>query len=301
MCGIAGIAFKEKDDVGKYLANMLNGLQHRGTDSAGFAIYGGLNLTENEYMLTVEALRNKDKIYGAINSEIKFQEELSDEILRYIIFSSSYDYVRKIVDSLNKIDGVNVLGCGKYEMIKGTGTVNEVNSKFNVSDKKGTHGLGHVRFSTESCVDSYHAHPFQSYIYPDVCVIHNGQITNCLKLRSVLEKKGHVFSTDNDTEVIVHYIADKLSEGYGLYESLEQSVKDMDGPFTYMISTPNEIGIVKDKLALRPGIVYENGKIFAAASEKVALETLMDGGNVDVLTAGECRVFKVKNGKRKNN
>lgn len=296
MCGIGGIAFRKKCDIGGRLVDMMRELQHRGTDSAGFALYGGLMLGENDYLITVEALENKNPVYGAINSEIRHQEELSGEISTYTVFASSYDHVRKIVDSLNGIKGVNVLGGGKYEMIKDTGTVDDVDGKFNISRKLGTHGLGHVRFSTESCVDRYHAHPFQSYIYPDITVVHNGQITNCMKLRSILERKGHRFSTDNDTEVIVHYIADKLLENYNLEDALLESVKEMDGPFTYMISTPTEIGIVKDKLALRPGIVYEGKYVFAAASEKVALEVVINGdsdGEIDVLTAGEMRVFKV--------
>ncbi|MFH1125500.1 MAG: glutamine amidotransferase [Candidatus Altiarchaeota archaeon] len=294
MCGIAGVALKEKNGVGKKLVEMLKQLQHRGTDSAGFAIYGGLSLGENEYAITVEALKNRNMIYGAIDSEIKSQEELSNEILRYTIFSSSHEHVMRIAEKLNKIDGIKVLGAGKYEMIKDIGTVDEVEKRFRINEKRGTHGLGHVRFSTESNVDRYHAHPFQSYLYPDTTVVHNGQITNVLKLRRKLEGKGHRFNTDNDTEVIVHYIADKLLEGYKLEEALKESVREMDGPFTYIIATPDEVGIVKDKLALRPATVYESKNVFAAASEKVALETITPSEEIGVLIAGEVRTFKVR-------
>jgi glutamine phosphoribosylpyrophosphate amidotransferase len=115
-----------------------------------------------------------------------------------------------------------------------------------------------------------------------------------LKLRRKLESKGHTFSTTNDTEVIVHYIADKLLEGYKLEDALKQSVKEMDGPFTYIIATPNEVGIVKDKLALRPGTIYESKDVFAAASEKVALEAITSSEEIGVLGAGEVRTFKVR-------
>jgi glutamate synthase domain-containing protein 1 len=294
MCGIAGVAFKKKDAVGRKLAEMLKQLQHRGTDSAGFAIYGGMDLGENEYAITVEALRNRGQIYGAIDSEIKSQEELSGEVLRYRIFSSSFRHVMDIAERLNGIDGIKVLGAGKYEMIKDMGTVNEIERRFNIGEKQGTHGLGHVRFSTESVVDRYHAHPFQSYLYPDTTVVHNGQITNVFKLKRRLEGKGHRFSTTNDTEVIVHYIADKLLSGYSLKDALEESVKEMDGPFTYVIATPNEIGVAKDKLALRPGTVYESRDTFAVASEKVALEAITSSEDIDVLTSGEVRTFKVR-------
>jgi len=294
MCGITGVAFKKRNGVGEKLVEMLRQLQHRGTDSAGFAIYGGLDLGENEYTVTVEATRNRNRIYGAIDSEIKSQEELSSEVLRYTIFSSSYKHVMDIAEKLNRIEGINVLGAGKYEMIKDVGKVDEIDGRFNIKAKTGTHGLGHVRFSTESNVDRYHAHPFQSYLYPDTTVVHNGQITNVSKLRRKLESKGHRFSTTNDTEVIVHYIADKLLQGHRLKDALEQSVKEMDGPFTYIIATPDEIGIAKDKLTLRPATVYESKTVFAAASEKVALEAITSNEDIDVLTAGEVRTFKVR-------
>ena len=56
MCGIAGVVFKDKKlhPVGDSLTKMLDALQHRGPDSAGFAIYGGLGLEENEYLLNIE-------------------------------------------------------------------------------------------------------------------------------------------------------------------------------------------------------------------------------------------------------
>jgi len=293
MCGIIGAALRKPNGIGEVLVEMADALQHRGTDSAGFAIYGGVHLDENEYLITVEALKNTDEVYRAITAEIKGQEELSREVRRYKVFASSYSHVKKIVDNLNKIDGVSVLGGGKFEMIKDIGLVRDMDAKFRIGRKRGSHGLAHTRFSTESLVDRYHAHPFQSFVYPDITVVHNGQITNCIKLRTKLEAKGHTFSTDNDTEVIVHYIADKLKDGYSLKEALKDSVKDMDGPFTYIIATPKEIGIVKDKLALRPGIIYHTKDMFAAASEKVALETISQDGPFEVLSEGEYQVFKV--------
>jgi methylamine---glutamate N-methyltransferase subunit A len=294
MCGIAGAAYNKPNGIGAVLVNMADALQHRGTDSAGFAIYGGVRLGANEYMITVEALKHNEETYRAITAEIKKQEELSPEIKRYTIFTSSYQHVAEIVENLNRIPGVSVLGGGKFEMIKDMGLVKDIDMRFGLRAKQGTHGIAHTRFSTESCVDRYHAHPFQSYLYPDITVVHNGQITNCLLMRRRLEAKGHRFSTDNDTEVIVHYVADKLKDGYGLDEALEESVKDMDGPFTYIIATPDGIGIVKDKLALRPGIIYETKNMFAAASEKVALESISPEGPFEVLSEGEYRVFKVK-------
>ena len=195
---------------------------------------------------------------------------------------------------VDEIEGVTVLNGGhSFEMIKDVGLVKDIAARYNTEEKIGTHAIGHVRFSTESIVDRYHAHPFQSYIIPDITVVHNGQITNYWKIRDSLERKGHIFETDNDTECIVHYIADKLSQDYSLEESLEQSVKDMDGPFSYMIGTPQGVGIAKDKLGLRPGVMAENDEIFAIASEEVALREVIDTSNIEQISPGETRAYTI--------
>jgi len=195
------------------------------------------------------------------------------------------------VDKINDVIVLN--GAHSFEMIKDVGLVNEIAARYNTEDKMGTHAIGHTRFSTESIVDRYHAHPFQSYIVPDITVVHNGQITNYWKIREPLERKGHIFETNNDTECIVHYIADKLAQNYSLEEALEQSVKDMDGPFSYIVGTPNGVGIAKDQLGLRPGVMAENDEVFAIASEEVALREVMETSNIEQISPGETQAYTI--------
>ena len=108
-----------------------------------------------------------------------------------------------------------------------------------------------------------------------------------------MERKGHIFETFNDTECLVHYIADKLDSGYSLEEALEQSVEDMDGPFSYIIATPKGIGIAKDKLGLRPGVMAETDDIFAIASEEVSLREVVDTHNIEQISPGEVMVYEI--------
>lgn len=316
MCGIAGIVYKDKKthNIGDDMTNMLNALQHRGPDSAGLALYGDLGLEKNEYILNIQVKDEKGLLHivqDAINIKTPI---LNDEIIPSI--DDSFIYKCKIslddfhdlkslimnVDSVgqedneskNKNGKVIVLnGSHSFEMIKDVGSVLEIANRYDTRDIYGTHAIGHTRFSTESNVDRYHAHPFQTYIVKDITVVHNGQITNYWKIRDPLERKGHVFETNNDTECLVHYIADKLNTGYSLEEALEQSVKDMDGPFSYMIGTPNGIGIAKDQLGLRPGVMAENDDIFAVASEEVALREVMDTHDVEQISPGEVRVYEI--------
>lgn len=305
MCGIAGVVFKDKKlhPVGKFMTRMLDALQHRGPDSAGFALYGGLGLREHEYLLNIEVKEKPgllDKVKTTVNTAFPIEsEEIIPSVENYIIYRckvnlESFSQLKPLIMDVDKIDDVIVLnGAHSFEMIKDVGLVKDIAARYNTEDKMGTHAIGHTRFSTESIVDRYHAHPFQSYIIPDITVVHNGQITNYWKIRDPLERKGHIFETDNDTECIVHYIADKLAQKYSLEEALEQSVKDMDGPFSYIVGTPNGVGIAKDQLGLRPGVMAENDEVFAIASEEVALREVMDTSDIEQISPGETRAYTI--------
>ena len=292
MCGIAGIIYKDKKThhVGKSLTSMLESLQHRGPDSAGFAIYGGLNLPDNNYQLNIE-IKNKTEVLDQVKTTLTetssiFSEELikSDEkynVYRCEISLNNYSMLKPLIRNIDD----------SFEMIKDIGKVKDIAKRYDVTKRMGTHGIGHTRFATESGIDRYHAHPYQSYIRPDITVVHNGQITNYWKIRDPLERKGHIFESLNDTECIVHYIADKLYQGYKLEEALEEAVKDLDGPFSILVGTPNGIGIAKDKLGLRPGVMAENEDIFAIASEEMSLQDVLDTDHVEQIAPGETRSY----------
>jgi len=305
LCGIAGVVFKDKNlhPVGRFMTRMLDALQHRGPDSAGFALYGGLGLREHEYLLNIEVKEKPgllEEVKTRVNTAFPIEsEEIIPSVENYLIYRckvvlDSFSQLKPLIMDVDKIEDVIVLnGAHSFEMIKDVGLVNEIAARYNTENKMGTHAIGHTRFSTESIVDRYHAHPFQSYIIPDITVVHNGQITNYWKIRDPLERKGHIFETNNDTECIVHYIADKLAQNYSLEEALEQSVKDMDGPFSYIVGTPNGVGIAKDQLGLRPGVMAENDEVFAIASEEVALREVMDTSDIEQISPGETRAYTI--------
>jgi glutamate synthase domain-containing protein 1 len=303
MCGIAAVLFKDKSRVGEVLIDMMRRFQHRGTDSSGVAIYGGLELSPDEFLMKIEVIdedvvnRKKTREYvervimercdldafGIVNTGSNFT------VYDAKVSKMDFQRLRTLVKELNSIERVTVLSAGKFELVKDIGPVEDLEKNYNISTKVGTHAIGHTRYSTESAVDRYRAHPFQSFVIPDITVVHNGQITNYWKIRALLEEKGHIFTTDNDTECIVHYIADKLKEGYSLQEALEESVRDLDGPFAYVIATQNEIGVAKDKLGLRPALVGTDTDMSAIASEEVSLEIF--DLSIEYLYPGEVVTF----------
>lgn len=293
MCGIAGVHSNKKIKIGKVITEMLRSLQHRGEDSAGIALYGGVELDKNSFLVEIEVGDHEDKeeIEKILGKKIKKEIEARKPIYVSKV-NGELKEIREDVQKINSLDSSKVLSAGKIYMMKDTGSVQHLSSLYKSEEKTGTHAIGHTRFSTESTVDRYHAHPFQSFVRSDTTVVHNGQITNYWNLRERLEKKGHRFETDNDTECIVHYVADKLEDGYEFRRALKMSVKDMDGPFSYIISIPEGIGIAKDPLGLRPAMVGKSNGVSAIASEEMALrKALGEEAEIEHLSPGEVRTF----------
>ena len=279
--------------VGLYLYEMLKSLQHRGMDSAGVITYDNEG---PEYWKVRVIVPSEPEV---ILNKIKYRLNVKDsKILKlndgnYLLdlkISKEHD-VKEIRQTIKKL-GLQLLSLGLRSTIsKDVGLVDDVNRVFNFSKFQGTHGIGHVRFSTESAVDALHAHPFQNPEFPDIAIVHNGQITNYWKMRELLELEGHEFQTDNDSELIIHYIVNKLRKGYELQEALKMAVRDLDGPFAFLISMPEGIGMARDRLGLRPLVISESDEVKVAASEEVAIRKVIPEGKIYYMRPGEVRVW----------
>ena len=116
---------------------------------------------------------------------------------------------------------------------------------------EGTHAIGHTRMATESAVTTEHSHPFTAGA--DMCLVHNGSLSNHNNLRKWLRKRGHDFETDNDSEVAARYFAQRLREGASLAEALEAGLKDLDGFYTFMMGTRERLRRAARRLRLQAG------------------------------------------------
>ena len=188
--------------------------------------------------------------------------------------------VQKLSYAMERAATVISIGAS-LDIAKDVGSAHEVDEIYHVARFEGTHGLGHVRLATESDVKPEAAHPFWATGFADVAIVHNGQITNYWKMRRRLERRGFEFSTDNDSELIAVYLADKLSHGVALRDALETSISDLDGTFSFLVSTKDEIGYAKDRLAAKPMVMYETDELIAIASEEVSLNRLFPGQALD--------------------
>lgn len=285
MCGIAGIILQEPGDIGRLLVNMLDGCQHRGPDSTGFAIYQ----TPKDHLLILRIYLGcsedspkvkaiEDTVLGII---VKFGAKVLNKKFEQEHFRVEIDYnkdVKALCYAIENDAGIEILSIGNsLEIIKGIGSANDVEHAFKVSRYHGTHGIGHVRLATESMVDVSRSHPFWAYGFNDVAIVHNGQITNYYKMKRRMIKYGYQFRTDNDSELIAVYLAHNLAFGKRLEEVLERSIYELDGTFSFLVSTSKGIGFAKDRLGAKPMVVMEKNGIIAVASEEVSLQRLFPG------------------------
>jgi glutamate synthase domain-containing protein 1 len=308
MCGIIGFLDKANDGsapVGNTVLTMLNALACRGPDSAGVALYTGLNNTKTvlriklgengangtsgDYAARQESIVERVGAVGAIQDV-----STTEEYLRVMLdFAGDPQQLSALIES--EAEDVEVVSMGNaLEIVKQVGSPENLEDSHGVSRITGTHGIGHTRLSTESKVDLSHSQPFWAHGMPDLAVVHNGHITNYHNLRRRYEQHGVHFYTDNDSEVIGVYLADRISQGLSLREALEASLYDLDGSFSYLAATQDQLGFAKDRFALKPLLFTETDETVVVATEEIAIENAFPGiGGVREAQAKEVQVWQL--------
>jgi glutamate synthase domain-containing protein 1 len=253
---------------------MLNALACRGPDSAGVALFG----PPSDHFL----LRVKLGDAGRLREFVRSLDPASD-------LTATGAYARLAVSTkiapaewtarIEALDGgYEVVSLGNsLEIVKQVGSPAKLESAYGVSRMPGSHGVGHTRLSTESKVDLSHSQPFWGRGQPDLVIVHNGHITNYHQLRRRYEQRGVKFHTENDSEIIAIYLAEKLAAGRSLEDGLRGMLRDLDGSFSCVAATATEIGYVKDPFALKPLLVAETDRFVAIATEEIAIRAAFEG------------------------
>ena len=215
-----------------------------------------------------------DETLKALGVVVKELEDATEYAFRYEI---QYDGdMQKVADHVEDIEGAEILSIGSaLELIKDLGDATVVSDAYGLDDFTGTHGIGHTRMATESDVDIRSAHPYWAYPYSDIAVVHNGQITNYWLMRRQLEREGQRFVSNCDSELLAVYTAVNLEKGLTLEESLKNSIEEIDGVFTYLVTTKDQLGMAKDSMAAKPMVLYESDDMVALASEEVAIRAII--------------------------
>jgi methylamine---glutamate N-methyltransferase subunit A len=292
MCGIAGIIYRDgAHDIGRDMTRMLQSMKHRGPDSTGYALYGppqdGLVVmrytladanTPRDFDFDDRLARHQQQVVSRLKTagaEVKDVEPETEYAYR-VSLAYGGD-LKDLTDRIEDIPDAEVLSIGRsLEIVKDLGDAETVCKQYELDDFNGTHAIGHVRMATESDVDISGAHPYWAYPFKDVAVVHNGQLTNYFQWKRRLERSGHRFHSECDSEIIAVYLAEKMAEGADLESAMRDSLEELDGVFTYIAVTDDALGVAKDEMAAKPLVLYESDDVVALASEEIAIRAVLD-------------------------
>jgi methylamine---glutamate N-methyltransferase subunit A len=277
MCGIVGLFAKSSGveaQLGRHLAAMLVQLSDRGPDSAGVAIYDDpapagsskLTLCSPDPLENWETLRDSlDEMFGSC-SEPRVHANHAVFVVGAEA-NDAEDWVRASRPDLR------VMSAGRsIELYKEVGRPEEFAERFGLKDFTATHGLGHTRMATESRVTTLGSHPFSTGL--DLCLVHNGSLSNHNRLRERLRREGIRFDTENDTEVAAGFLAWRLHEGDSLEQALERCLTALDGFYTFLVGSIDGFAVLRDPIACKPAVLAETDDWVAMASEWSAIAVL---------------------------
>ena len=277
MCGIVGLYLKNEalyPRLGELFKPMLIEMTSRGPDSAGVAIYrdpvpdGQLkfSLAHNSREFDWKSLASN--LARALSCNATFTQRDT----HCILVTSGAEAAVHAWLTANAPD-VRVVGSGQsVEIYKETGLPEQVYERFGLETAQGRHMIGHTRMATESAVTTAGSHPFATGA--DLCLVHNGSLSNHNRLREELKRKGVTFGSQNDSEVAAAYLTWKLRQGVSLKDALEQALDDLDGFFTFCIGTSDGFAVVRDPIACKHAVLAETDDWVAMATEYRAIATL---------------------------
>ena len=285
MCGIVGLYLKNpklQSKLGAMFKPMIIEMTNRGPDSAGVAIYRN-QVKKNEVKFSLahdDDNYDWKKLEAALKKAVKGTSSIKKIGNHCILVTTAKEAA--VTSWLKKnAPGVRVVGSGSMiEIFKETGLPENVYDKFDLETAKGTHIIGHTRMATESAVTTAGSHPFATGA--DLCLVHNGSLSNHNRLRENLKREGMEFQTENDTEVAAAYMTWKLRNGATLKQAMEDGLKDLDGFFTFLVGTHDGFAVVRDPIACKHAVMAETDDWVAMATEWRAIAHLPGADNARV-------------------
>lgn len=244
---------------------MLVQMSDRGPDSAGVAVYRN----------PAPPGRNKLTLYSADPAEdwTALGVDVVEVRARHAVVLADSDPKTTLARLRAVRPDICVMSSGSaIEIYKQVGRPTSFVDTFAIADFEGTHALGHTRMATESRVTTEGSHPFSTG--QDLCLVHNGSLSNHNRLRRKLRRMGIEFQTENDTEVAAGYLTWRLREGASLTEALAGCLDDLDGFYTFLVGTANGFAVLRDPIACKPAVLAETDDWVAMASEWRAIAAL---------------------------
>jgi amidophosphoribosyltransferase len=294
MCGIVGLLVKNpalRNRLGEMMLPMLIGMSERGPESAGLAVFTA----------AVSARRRKFSVYSGstIARWTAFAQEAIRELGADAAVSAQANHA--VLETAAPPAQVKAWLAGSYphyhllsvgqsiDLYKDTGTPAEVAARYAFSGLHGSHLVGHTRMATETAVTPERAHPFTAG--EDFCLVHNGSLSNPYSVRRKLEPLGIKFETDNDTEAACRFLEWRMREGDSLATALEKGFDELDGFYTFLMGTRDELALVRDAFSCKPAIVAETDDYVAISSEFRSLAKLPGVKNANIFEPNPEQIY----------
>jgi glucosamine--fructose-6-phosphate aminotransferase (isomerizing) len=177
---------------------------------------------------------------------------------------------------------------GKLEVRRASGKLRNLEEVLQKSPIDGTYGIGHTRWATHGRPTEENAHPHRDCT-GKIVVVHNGIIENYLELKEQLQREGHKFITETDTEIVAHLV-EKHSKNAPLEEAVRRSLKELRGIYSLVFMSANDPHkIVAARLGPPSVIGLGDGEFFVASDIPALLEHtreifFLSDGDIAVLT-----------------
>jgi len=190
--------------------------------------------------------------------------------------------------------GVATESDNKIELKKGTGKVNEVNSKIHLDNLPGKVGIGHTRWATHGKVTELNAHPHPSNS-GKIAIVHNGIIENFEELKKQLENEGYNFKSETDSEIIANLLQKNYESTKNIKDTILKTVSEIKGHYAFVAMFENgQLVAARFHEPLIVGVGEEN--IFLSSDVLGFIEytdnaIYLKSKNIVILDKGEFQIF----------
>lgn len=212
--------------------------------------------------------------------------------------------VKVLIDGLKRLEyrgydsaGIAVFHRGKVEIRRKEGKLTKLEEVVSKETFDGRVGIGHTRWATHGRPSDQNAHPHKA---GKVAVVHNGIIENYLPLKEVLKKKGHVFASETDTEIVSHLIDEFMKEGHSPLEAVRVALEKIKGSYALAILFEGEEQSLIAARRESPLVIgLGRGEYFIASDVPPVLPytrdfIFMEDGEVAHLSSKGVKVFDAK-------
>jgi glucosamine--fructose-6-phosphate aminotransferase (isomerizing) len=214
-----------------------------------------------------------------------------------------------ILESLRKLEyrgydsaGIAVLHDGQLTIRRCEGKLGNLEAMLQRQPMAGMVGIGHTRWATHGRPSETNAHPHRA---GDVVVVHNGIIENYLELKEQLSERGVEFSSETDSEIVAHLVAEKVERGMDFLDAVRRTLCEIQGSYALLFLNrrdPKRLIVAKNSTPIVIG--WGDGETFIASDIPALLDytrkvTFLEDGEIGEVTLGSCRLFDGK-GKKIN-